>query len=148
MILLEVMFSFFCFQPLGASDYLEISKEFHTVILRDIPQMTIRQKSEARRFITLIDTFYDNQVNCTFLLHSLTGGILDSMFFSVIFILFTIQKPILGIEKTGILYHSKSILMFVHLSVHHTFSFWMIFQEPLKQICPLTLFTRKIANTV
>ncbi len=53
-------------QPLGASDYLEISREFDVVIIRGIPRMNLEKKSEARRFITLIDTLYDNMVNITF----------------------------------------------------------------------------------
>lgn len=53
----------FCFfQPLGAGDYLQICQVFHTVFLRDVPQLTSKQKSQARRFITLIDTLYDNKV--------------------------------------------------------------------------------------
>lgn len=50
------------YQARGAIDYLEISKEFHTVILENIPKMTLFNKTEARRFITLVDTFYDNKV--------------------------------------------------------------------------------------
>lgn len=50
------------FQARGAVDYLEISKHFHTVILRNIPRMTLKQKSEAKRFIVMVDTFYDNKV--------------------------------------------------------------------------------------
>ena len=34
---------------------------FHTVIIRDIPVITRKLRSEARRFISLIDTFYDNK---------------------------------------------------------------------------------------
>lgn len=49
-------------QPLGASDYLELSQAFHTIIIRDVPQLNLRLKSQARRFITLIDTLYDNRV--------------------------------------------------------------------------------------
>lgn len=51
-----------CDRPLGAIDYLVISQVFDVIIIRDIPQMTRRQKSQARRFITLIDTLYDNKV--------------------------------------------------------------------------------------
>ncbi|TGZ51583.1 putative ATPase N2B, partial [Temnothorax longispinosus] len=49
-------------EPLGASDYLQLSQVFHTVIIRDVPQLNLRLKSQARRFITLIDTLYDNRV--------------------------------------------------------------------------------------
>ncbi|XP_077018682.1 AFG1-like ATPase isoform X1 [Tamandua tetradactyla] len=48
--------------PLGASDYLELSNNFDTVFLRNIPQFTLAKRTEARRFITLIDTFYDSKV--------------------------------------------------------------------------------------
>lgn len=50
------------FQALGASDYLQISQYFHTVLIRDVPQLNLDTKSQARRFITLIDTLYDNKV--------------------------------------------------------------------------------------
>lgn len=51
-----------CAQPLAASDYLKIAHEFHTVILDHIPVMDYAQRNEAKRFIILIDTFYDNAV--------------------------------------------------------------------------------------
>uniref|UniRef100_A0A8W8JFW5 Lactation elevated protein 1 n=1 Tax=Magallana gigas TaxID=29159 RepID=A0A8W8JFW5_MAGGI len=60
--ILKTDFDFMCKQARGAIDYLEISKEFHTVILENIPKMTLFNKTEARRFITLVDTFYDNKV--------------------------------------------------------------------------------------
>ncbi|XP_030092133.1 AFG1-like ATPase isoform X3 [Serinus canaria] len=49
-------------KPLGASDYLEISKHFDTVFVRDIPLLTIAKRTQTRRFITLIDTFYEHKV--------------------------------------------------------------------------------------
>ena len=51
-----------CGQPLGASDYLRIAHEFHTLILENIPVMDYPQRNEAKRFIALIDTLYDNAV--------------------------------------------------------------------------------------
>ena len=50
-------------QPVGASDYLMMSKVFHTVLIRDVPRLNMKVKSQARRFITLIDTLYDNRVS-------------------------------------------------------------------------------------
>ena len=41
--------------------YLNCLQIFHTVFIRDIPIMNLKTKSEARRFITMIDTFYDNK---------------------------------------------------------------------------------------
>jgi cell division protein ZapE len=51
-----------CEQPLAAPDYLKIAHEFHTVILDCIPTMNYDQRNEAKRFIILIDTLYDNAV--------------------------------------------------------------------------------------
>lgn len=59
---LDSTFEELCDRPLGASDYLELSQAFHTVIIRDVPQLDFRLKSQTRRFITLIDTLYDNKV--------------------------------------------------------------------------------------
>ena len=55
-------FSDLCAQPLAAGDYLKIAHEFHTVIVDHIPVMDHAQRNEAKRFIILIDTFYDNAV--------------------------------------------------------------------------------------
>ncbi len=51
-----------CERPLGASDYLKIAHEFHTIVLDRIPVMTYERRNEAKRFIALIDTLYDNAV--------------------------------------------------------------------------------------
>jgi cell division protein ZapE len=49
-----------CSSPRSAADYIEISKEFHTVILSDVP--IINSDDEARRFISFIDECYDRRV--------------------------------------------------------------------------------------
>ena len=51
-----------CAQPLAGSDYLKIAHEFHTVVLDRIPVMDFARRNEAKRFIILIDTLYDNAV--------------------------------------------------------------------------------------
>ncbi|XP_043366708.1 AFG1-like ATPase isoform X1 [Dermochelys coriacea] len=58
----DFTFEELCDRPVGASDYLEISKNFDTVFVRNIPLFTIAKRTQARRFITLIDTFYDHKV--------------------------------------------------------------------------------------
>uniref|UniRef100_A0A8C3MDB7 Uncharacterized protein n=1 Tax=Geospiza parvula TaxID=87175 RepID=A0A8C3MDB7_GEOPR len=58
----DFTFEELCDRPLGASDYLEISKHFDTVFVRDIPLLTIAKRTQTRRFITLIDTFYEHKV--------------------------------------------------------------------------------------
>ena len=51
-----------CEQPLAAADYLKIAHEFHTIVLDHIPVMDFDRRNEAKRFIILIDTLYDNAV--------------------------------------------------------------------------------------
>jgi cell division protein ZapE len=51
-----------CEQPLAGADYLKIAHDFHTVLLDRIPVMDFARRNEAKRFIILIDTFYDNAV--------------------------------------------------------------------------------------
>ncbi|MDZ4841105.1 MAG: cell division protein ZapE [Hyphomicrobium aestuarii] len=55
-------FADLCEAALGPLDYLAIAKDFHTVMLDDIPILGPGKRNEARRFITLIDALYDNQV--------------------------------------------------------------------------------------
>ena len=57
---LWVNFLQICTSPRSAADYIEISKEFHTVILSDVP--IINSDDEARRFISFIDECYDRKV--------------------------------------------------------------------------------------
>ncbi|PVD28146.1 hypothetical protein C0Q70_10731 [Pomacea canaliculata] len=59
---LDTDFNAMCCQPLGAVDYLEICKHFDVILLRNICIMDMSKRTEARRFITLIDTLYDNKV--------------------------------------------------------------------------------------
>jgi cell division protein ZapE len=55
-------FADLCAQPLAAADYLKIAREFHTIMLDRIPVMDYAHRNEAKRFIILIDTLYDNSV--------------------------------------------------------------------------------------
>lgn len=56
-------FAQLCERPLGAEDYLAISKRYHTVFLEDIPKLGYDRRNEAKRFMTLVDVFYDNHRN-------------------------------------------------------------------------------------
>ena len=42
--------------------YLKLAHEFHTLLLDRIPIMSYARRNEAKRFIALIDTLYDNAV--------------------------------------------------------------------------------------
>jgi cell division protein ZapE len=55
-------FSQLCEQPLGANDYLRLAREFHTLIVENIPVMDYPQRNAAKRFIILIDELYDHAV--------------------------------------------------------------------------------------
>jgi cell division protein ZapE len=51
-----------CGGPRSQNDYLELATQFHTLLLSDVPQMSPRLASEARRFTWLIDVLYDRRV--------------------------------------------------------------------------------------
>ncbi|MEY4712919.1 MAG: hypothetical protein RIS88_2369 [Pseudomonadota bacterium] len=51
-----------CGSPRSQNDYLEIASQFHTVLLSDVPQMSVNMASEARRFTWLVDVLYDRRV--------------------------------------------------------------------------------------
>ncbi|XP_022900557.1 putative ATPase N2B [Onthophagus taurus] len=58
---LDTNFEELCCRPVGASDYLHLTQFFHTIIIRDLPQLSLKLQSPARRFITLIDNLYDHR---------------------------------------------------------------------------------------
>ncbi len=51
-----------CGKPLGAQDYLAIARRYRSVVIDDIPVLKASQRNEAKRFIILIDTFYEAHV--------------------------------------------------------------------------------------
>ena len=55
-------FADICEQPLAASDYLRLAHDYHTIMIDRIPVMDYAERNAAKRFITLIDTLYDNAV--------------------------------------------------------------------------------------
>lgn len=55
-------FAELCDGPRSQNDYIELAREFHTVLLGNIPQMGEGRDDQARRFINLIDEFYDRNV--------------------------------------------------------------------------------------
>ena len=58
------VFSFrrLCGEPRGAPDYLAIARHFHTVIIVGIPRLGPENRNEAARFVTLIDSLYEQKV--------------------------------------------------------------------------------------
>jgi cell division protein ZapE len=55
-------FADLCEKPLAASDYLRLAHDYHTILVDHIPVMDFSERNAAKRFITLIDTLYDNAV--------------------------------------------------------------------------------------
>lgn len=59
-------FASLCATPRSTEDYIELSRLFHTVVLYDLPVLSSSDDSSTRRFINLIDEFYDRNVNMLF----------------------------------------------------------------------------------
>lgn len=55
-------FDAICDGPRSQNDYIEIAKEFHAVLISDVPQMGPQNEDRARRFINLVDEFYDHNI--------------------------------------------------------------------------------------
>ncbi len=55
-------FADLCEAPLAASDYLRLAHDYHTILVDHVPVMDYPQRNAAKRFISLIDTLYDNAV--------------------------------------------------------------------------------------
>ncbi|MDF1644557.1 MAG: cell division protein ZapE [Pseudomonadales bacterium] len=51
-----------CNGPRSQNDYIELARIFHTVLISNVPQFNIETEDLARRFINLIDEFYDRSV--------------------------------------------------------------------------------------
>jgi cell division protein ZapE len=51
-----------CDGPRSQDDYIEIARCFQTVILSDVPLLDKLRENQARRFIALVDEFYDRRV--------------------------------------------------------------------------------------
>ena len=60
-------FAALCEGPRGTNDYIEVAREFNTVLLGGIPAFDRNNEDAARRFVNLIDELYDRHVNlvCT-----------------------------------------------------------------------------------
>ncbi|MEE7531286.1 cell division protein ZapE [Klebsiella huaxiensis] len=59
---LAASFTTLCVDARSQHDYIALSRLFHTVMLFDVPVMTSLMESEARRFIALVDEFYERHV--------------------------------------------------------------------------------------
>ena len=51
-----------CDGPRSQNDYIVLSKEYHTVLVSGVPVFKAANDDQARRFINLVDEFYDRRV--------------------------------------------------------------------------------------
>ncbi|MCH8553491.1 MAG: cell division protein ZapE [Natronospirillum sp.] len=51
-----------CGGPRSANDYIEIARTYHAVVISDVPRFGANDDDLARRFINLVDEFYDRRV--------------------------------------------------------------------------------------
>ena len=51
-----------CGDGRAQTDYLELVREYHTIIVSNIPVLEVRHGAEARRFTWLVDVCYDHRV--------------------------------------------------------------------------------------
>lgn len=51
-----------CDGPRSQNDYIELAKEYHAVLVANIPELGRDSDDQARRFVNLVDEFYDRNV--------------------------------------------------------------------------------------
>lgn len=51
-----------CDGPRSQNDYIELARSFHAVLISEVPVFNGKNDDRARRFINLVDEFYDRQV--------------------------------------------------------------------------------------
>jgi cell division protein ZapE len=55
-------FAELCDGPRSQNDYIELAREFHAVLISNVPAFGPDHDDQARRFINLVDEFYDRNV--------------------------------------------------------------------------------------
>ena len=55
-------FAALCSAPRSQDDYIEIAREYQSVIVSGVPAFDAAHEDEARRFIALVDELYDRNV--------------------------------------------------------------------------------------
>jgi cell division protein ZapE len=68
-------FKALCDGPRGAADYIEIARQYQTVLLANIPVMDDHANDMAKRFITLVDEFYDRNVKLIITAEAVPDGL-------------------------------------------------------------------------
>jgi cell division protein ZapE len=55
-------FTELCAGPRGKPDYIELARRYHTVLVSGVPRFTAADGDTLRRFVWLVDEFYDRRV--------------------------------------------------------------------------------------
>ena len=55
-------FADLCEGPRGVADYIELARRYPMVMVSNVPQFTVYTENEAKRFVLMVDEFYDRQV--------------------------------------------------------------------------------------
>ena len=55
-------FDALCDGPRGKPDYIELARNYHTILISGVPIFSPRDRNRVRRFIWLVDEFYDRRV--------------------------------------------------------------------------------------
>jgi cell division protein ZapE len=55
-------FDAICDGPRGPADYIEIARQYQSVLVGNVPVLDEPRNDAARRFMTLVDEFYDRNV--------------------------------------------------------------------------------------
>ena len=56
-------FAALCEGPRAVADYIDIARDFHTVLISNVPVFDRMNEDAAKRFVLLVDEFYDRHVN-------------------------------------------------------------------------------------
>ena len=59
----------------GAADYIEVARDFHTVLLSGVPVFDTGSENAARRFVHLVDELYDRHVKLVCTADAEPGGL-------------------------------------------------------------------------
>jgi cell division protein ZapE len=78
-------FAELCDGPRSQNDYIELARIFHAVLISGIPEFSADRDDQARRFVNLVDEFYDRNVKLVLaaekpLLELYAGGNLEFEF--------------------------------------------------------------------
>jgi cell division protein ZapE len=78
-------FAELCEGPRSQNDYIELARIFHAVLISGVPEFGVDKDDQARRFVNLVDEFYDRNVKLVLaaakpLLELYVGGKLEFEF--------------------------------------------------------------------